>query len=141
MTDPSKLTNTGTTAATISIVAPTIDLSGAFVTPSKRAKVGHNAGITFSVTNNGTVAASGMLPIQMQASTTAGVSSTSAVIDMLTKKVSIKPGKTIRIHVSKSIAATAGSYYLIVQLDPSNTLGDVNTANNTFVTATAIVVS
>ncbi|HZK82570.1 MAG TPA: VCBS repeat-containing protein, partial [Humisphaera sp.] len=141
VTDPSKLTNTGATAATISIVAPTIDLSGAFVAPSKTAKVGHSAGITFSVTNNGTVAAAGMLPIQIQASTTAGVSSTSAVIDMLTKKVSIKPGKTIRIHVSKSIAATAGSYYLIVQLDPSNTLGDVNTANNTFVSATPIVVS
>ncbi|HWE04062.1 MAG TPA: VCBS repeat-containing protein [Tepidisphaeraceae bacterium] len=140
ITDPSKLTNVGASAATISVVAPAIDLAGAFVATPKAAKAGHSAGFTFSVVNDGTTLAAGALPIQIQASTTAGVTSASTVIDSLTKKISIKPGKTIRIHVSKVISATAGSYYVVVQLDPSNTLGDVNTANNTFATTSPIVV-
>ena len=57
------------------------------------------------------------------------------------RRISIGPKKSITFALTRLIApSAAGSYFLIVQLDPNNTLGDANPGNNTFVSP-AIAVS
>jgi hypothetical protein len=140
--DPSGGISTSSSAGTIDIVAPQVDLSGSFKKAPAAAKAGKPLNASIVVTNGGNVSSTGVLPIVIDTSLIDTLDSTAVQAISFNKKINLKPGKSITIQLSKLIApSTAGSYYLIVQLDPSNTLGDANTANNVFATGAAIVVS
>lgn len=141
LTDPSGATSTAASATTVSIVAPTIDLSGSIAATPASAKAGRKTTITFSVANGGTIAVNAPLPVDVMASTTGNIDSTAVTIDEFSRHVLIQPGKTIRLQAVVTMPTTAGSYYLIIELDPQNTLNDMNLSNNTFVSLRPILVS
>ena len=54
------------------------------------------------------------------------------VADVHVGHISIKPGKSLPIHVNKIFKnVKAGNYFLILQVDPSDVFHDANVANNT----------
>ncbi|HWE01777.1 MAG TPA: CARDB domain-containing protein [Tepidisphaeraceae bacterium] len=127
---------------TIDIQAPQIDLSGSFDKAPTVATASKKLSASITVTNHGNVPAIGALPIVVDTSAVNTLDDTALQATSFGKKVNIKPGKSITIQLSKLIApSTADAYYLIVQLDPTNTLGDANTTNNVFSTSDPIVVS
>ncbi|HZK80790.1 MAG TPA: CARDB domain-containing protein, partial [Humisphaera sp.] len=140
--DPSGGIAFSRSAGTINILAPQVDLSGAFKKAPTTARAGKRLSASITITNSGNVPSTGALPIIVDTSLINTLDSTAAQASAFSKRINIKPGKSITIQLSKLIApSTAGSYYLIVQLDPNNALGDANTANNVFATGSAIVVS
>jgi hypothetical protein len=141
LTDPSGATSSVASAQAVSIVAPTIDLSGSFATVPAAAHAGRKTTIAFTVANGGTISVNASLPIDISASTTGALDSTAVTLDDFTRHVLIQPGKSLKLHVIVPMPASAGTYYLIVELDPQNTLNDVNLANNTFASLTPILVS
>ncbi len=72
------------------------------------------------------------LPAELFLSTTPTIGAGAIDLGAAGGHLSIQPGKKGTIHLSSTIpsSVTAGSYFLIVQLDPANTLADVNLANN-----------
>ena len=134
VTDPAGGAATAISATTIAVAAPQIDLSGSFKQPPTSARSGHPLSATIVVNNVGNVAAAGVLPIAVYVSGDGTLDGTSTGLVGLNYRINIKSGKSMTFHLNKAIAPAAGSYFLVIVLDPNNTLGDVNTANNTFVT-------
>jgi hypothetical protein len=129
-------------SGTIDILAPQIDLSGGFKKVPASAHAGKHLTESITVINNGNVALTGTVPIVVDASLLNVLDDTADQLLSFSKKVNIKPGKSTTIQLSRLIApSAANSYYLIIQLDPGNTLGDVNLGNNTFATGSVIAVS
>ncbi|HEY2587162.1 MAG TPA: hypothetical protein VGI81_15550 [Tepidisphaeraceae bacterium] len=138
VTDPNSMTGVGASSNTVQVESPVVDLSGAFVRVPASAKAGGRVNVTISVTQNGNVPVNASLPIQLLASTSASGSSPTSLVT-LTRRVAIPAGKTIRLSLPVTLPSASGtSVFLVGVLDPSNTLGDSNLANNTFVSATAV---
>ncbi|HEY2586148.1 MAG TPA: FG-GAP-like repeat-containing protein [Tepidisphaeraceae bacterium] len=138
VTDPGSMTGVGASSNTIQVQLPVVDLSGAFVKVPTSAKAGGRATVTISVTQNGNVPVNASLPIQLLTSTSADGSNPTNLVT-LTRHVATPAGKTIRLSLQVTLPSAAGTAaFLVAVLDPTNTLGDNNLANNTFVSATAI---
>jgi hypothetical protein len=141
VTDPGGGVAMSGTSGTIDIVAPRVDLSGAFRKVPSAAVAGKRLNASIIVTNSGNVPVAGVLPIIVDASTLDTLSDAAVQLLDFNKRVSLKPGKSVTISLGRLIApATPNDDYLIVELDPDNTLGDANTANNTFATSAPIAV-
>lgn len=126
---------------TIIVAAPVIEFSGSFKTSLATGRAGKALNESVTIDNNGNVSAIGKLPIIVDTSTSEQPDDIVGMPLSLTKAINIKAGKSITLKLTRLLApATAGTYYLIVQLDPDNTLQEASTADNTFV-STAIVVS
>lgn len=135
ITDPTGAT-TDVTSSAITVAPPQIDLSGAFSKTPKPGKNGKTR-LSLSLSNNGNIPAAGNLKINIDSSPTA--SSTGAtVIASPAKKINLKNGKTQKL--SLPVTLPAGTYFLVIQLDPNNTFNDVNLANNVFATSAVIAV-
>jgi hypothetical protein len=91
------------------------------------------------VTNLGNIAVAGLLPVAVYASGDGQLDGTSTGLVGFSRRINIKPDKSVTFTLSKLITPAAGSYYLVVSLDKNNTLGDVNISNNAFVSATQFV--
>lgn len=141
LTDSTGAVSIGTVAQPLTIVPPTIDLSGSFGSVPRAGKAGRKAIVTFKVTNSGTITANATLPVDIISSNTGSLDDTAVSIDDFTRHVVIAPGKTIVMRASLTLPNAAGAYYLIVELDPQNTLNDVNLSNNVFTSATTIAIS
>ena len=142
VTDPNGGIATTSSAGTIDVVAPQVDLSGAFKKAPVAAHAGKGLSASITVTNSGNVPAAGVLPIVVNASTVNTLDPAAVVLLPLNKKINIKPGKSITIPLSRLIApAIANDYYLIVQLDPNKTLKNENTTSSPFATGSPIAVS
>jgi hypothetical protein len=84
---------------------------------------------------------SGLLPFEVDASSGGRSDGGGFVLAQLGKPLKLAPGKSAKVTVSLPIDSTmAGSCYMTVQLDPANTLNDVNTANNSFTSLLPIVI-
>ncbi len=139
VTDPTQQINAGSSSAAISVVAPTVDLSGNFVLIPATAQVGRRANLAFNVTNAGTIPALGLLDAKVFASQNGIIDANSVQLADVPRHISIGAGKTLRLRLTKPFpAAPAGPYFLIVQLDPANVLHDVNISNNVLISATAV---
>jgi hypothetical protein len=120
---------------TIVIQPAVIDLSGTFTT-AKPGRAGKPLNAVIRITNNGNVSAVGKLPIVVDTSMVPDLDSSAVMAIAPTRAINIRAGKSLVLKLARLIApATPGTYYLIVQLDPNNTLADTNTANNTLVSA------
>ncbi|HET6248404.1 MAG TPA: FG-GAP-like repeat-containing protein [Tepidisphaeraceae bacterium] len=140
VTDPANGLNSASSTSTINIQAAQIDLAGSFKTVPDSAKVGRPFSATITVTNTGNVAADGVLPIAVYSSGDGTLDGTATGLVGLRPHINIKPGKSATIRVNKLIVAVDGSYHLVADLDPNNTLGDINTSNNVVVSATTVSV-
>lgn len=141
LTDSSGAVSIGTVAQPLTVVPPTIDLSGAFVSVPRTGKAGRKAIVNFKLTNSGTITANAELPVDIFSSTSGSLEATATSIDDFSRHVVIGPGKTIRLQALLTLPSTAGADYLIVELDPQNTLNDVNLSNNVFTSATTTTIS
>lgn len=125
----------------ITVVPPTVDLSGAFVTVPRTGKVGRRAIVGFKITNSGSITASGTLPVEIFASTTGSPDALAVSVANFSRQVAIGSGKTIRMQAVVTLPSSAAVYYMVGELDPQNTLSDVNLSNNIFASATTISLS
>jgi hypothetical protein len=141
VTDPDGGIVTTSSPGTIDIAAAQPELSGAFKKYPATVAAGKRLSASITLTNTGNVPAIVALPIIVDASTINIVDSTAAQLLSVNKKVKINPGKSIALQLTLLAPATPADDYLIVQLDPSNTTGDVNAGDNTFATGSPIVVS
>ena len=114
-----------------------IELSGAFAKFNSSAKAGKKFTETITVSNTGNAPASGVLPIVVSTSPDQSLAD-AAALTTIDKKVDIKPGKPAKISLSLTAPAEAGSFHLIIQLDPNNTLGNDILTNNTFASSGAL---
>jgi hypothetical protein len=141
LTDSNGAVATAASAQTVGIVPPTIDLAGGVAALRSTAKAGGKTNVTLGVTNYGSIAANGSLPVEIFASTSGAIDASAILVDQFTQRVAIPAGKSRRLPVTIPLPTEAGNYYLIVVLDPQNTLNDVNLSNNTFVSGTTIALS
>jgi hypothetical protein len=128
--------------ATITVAQPQIDLTGVFSKVPLVERIGKKQTVTITVSNQGTTAAVGVLPIVLDASADGALDGSAVPVLQTTRPINLRPGKSTRISlnfIATSAMRTNG--YLIAQLDPANRLGDVNIANNTFVSSQRITVS
>lgn len=131
VTNPTGAISDIASASEITVAPAQIDLGGAFVKASSPVESGKNAAITFFVTNNGNVPATGSLPIQIDLATDASGDQGVDLVPISTH-INVKAGKTTRLTVHEAVSVADGSYYIFVKLDPANTFSDVNIANNSF---------
>lgn len=141
LTDSTGAVSTAAAVQPITIIPPTIDLSGAFITVPRTGKVGRKAIVAFKITNSGSVTASGTLPTEIFASTTGSLDASAVNLGTFSRHIAIGPGKTIRMQAAVTLPSSAAAYFLIAELDPQNTLNDVNLSNNNFVSSTTISIS
>ncbi len=116
---------------TITVVAPTVELSGSVVGPAT-AKAGKKTTVSFDVTNSASsnIEAAGSLPFTVYTSPDGLLSDAT---ELLTAKRSIhlKPGKSVKFTVAAALNSTT---FLVVALDPENAAfpNDGNFSDNTF---------
>jgi hypothetical protein len=115
----------------------TIDLTGAFAKFNASATAGKPFVERISVTNDGTGTAAGTLPI-LVATSPDGTLASGTTLTTIDKKINLKAGKTVKIALTLKAPAEPSSSFLVMELDPANTLGDVNPANNTFSSSSAL---
>jgi hypothetical protein len=139
-TDPSGATQTAV-GQQLTVAAPTVDLTGSIVKAPATAKAGRKVPLTFTIANStaANVPASGAVQVQFEASPD-GLQADASVVDSVTKRVNLKPGKSMKFTVSLPLSATS---FVVVDVDPNNAAfpNDANPANNVFATSQALVVS
>lgn len=136
ITDPSSNTSDAASSGTVAVVAPTIDLSGVFSKQPVPAKHGKTT-LTFVVSNAGNIAAVGPLAFNIETSPD-GLLDDATTLSTPSKKINIKAGKSIKVMTS--ITLPVGSYFLVIQLDPSDVFSDVDLGNNIFATVSSLTV-
>jgi hypothetical protein len=115
---------------------PLISLSGAFAHFNSSAKAGKKFSETITVTNNGNATITGTLPILVDTSPDQTLAS-GTVLTTISKNINIKSRKSARITLSLTAPAEAGSFHLVMELDPQSTLGD-DIVKNTFSSASTV---
>ncbi len=140
--DPVGALTTIDTGQTLTIVAPVVDLSGAFTSLPKSITVGKKVNLTLVVTNSSTanVSAVGTLPLTIGTSVD-GLSTDAVQVATGSKAINLAPGKSVKFTVTVTLSA-AGNLFLVGVLDPNHTVftNDTNFANNTFVSSVAVPV-
>ena len=136
ITDPSSNISDAASSSTVVVIAPTIDLSGVFAKQPVPGKTGKTA-LTFTVSNAGNIAAVGPLAFNIETSPD-GLLDDATTLSTPSKKINIKAGKSTKVMTS--IALPAGSYFLVIQLDPNDVFSDVDLGNNIFATLSSLAV-
>ena len=139
-TDPSGATRTAVSQQ-LTIAPATVDLTGSVVKAPTTAKAGRKVPLTFTIANStaANVPAKGVVQVRF-ATSSDGLLSDASVVDSVTERINLKPGKSMTFTVSLPLNATS---FVVVDVDPGNTTfpNDANPANNVFATPKAIVVS
>jgi hypothetical protein len=139
-TDPTGATQT-TTAQQLTVLSPVVDLTGAFAKAPTAAKAGRKVPFAFTITNSSAanVAAVGSVQIEFESSPD-GLLADASPLESITKRVNLKPGKSVRLTVSLALSTTS---FVVADVEPGNVAfpNDVNAGNNMFATSQAVVVS
>lgn len=136
ITDPSGNTVDAPSATTISVAPPEISLSGAFAKTPVPGKTGKTS-LTFTVGDTGNTTATGNLAFNIDSSPD-GLLSDATQITTSSKKINIHAGKSMKI--TTSVMLPAGTYFLVVQLDPSDAFNETSLSGTVFKTVTALTV-
>lgn len=67
-----------------------------------------------------------------------GLLADATVVTSVTRRINLRAGKSIRM--TDALTLPAGTYFAVVDLDPSNAFNDVNLSNNAFATTSSITV-
>jgi hypothetical protein len=141
VTDSSGNTATTASSGTITVAPPEVDLSAAFSKFSSTAVAGKKLKETIVVSNTaGNEAATGILPIEIETSPD-GLLSDATVVTPTSKKINLKQGASISIPLTLTASAALNDDFLIVDIDPSNTLHSTSTTGELVVSATKLAVS
>jgi len=118
-TDAAGVVSTLNSGQTINVVAPVVDLSVASIRVPASIKAGKRFTATVLVTNTASanVAAIGLLPINLDTSSDGSLSA-AVVLVSRSRRINLRPGRSIRIAITLTIAAS-GSTNLLAQLDPA----------------------
>ena len=139
-TDPAGNTQSSV-AGQLTVAAPLVDLSGAIVKAPTSAKAGKKVPVSFTITNStgANVPAVGTIEIDIDSSPD-GAASDATVLGTITKKVNLKPGKSMRVTASVVLSTTS---FVVVNIDPGHAVfsNDTNTDNNVFATTSPITVA
>jgi hypothetical protein len=131
---------------TLTIAAPSVDLTGAVLRVPSKAVSGKKTPVTFEITNtaDANVPAIGTVSIYFVSSSTAdgGAGATLYTISpaVISRKINLKPGKSTTVSLSVVLNTTS---YLGISIDPlqATFTDDLNVANNYFHSSTPIAVS
>jgi hypothetical protein len=129
------------TAGQLTIVAPTVDITGSIVKAPTTVKAGATAPLTFTISNSSSANVAAVGTIQIQFDTSAdGLLSDATTVASTSKRLNLKPGKSMKVTFSVTLSKTG---FVLVNLDPGNAVfkNDANLANNVFATSQAITVS
>lgn len=118
--------------ATMSVVAPFIDLSSTFAKTPTTVKLGHRVVVGFYVTNNGNIPAVGRPEFQVGASPDGKVDNSTVIIGKFLHSISIKPGKSTLVRFA-SIPKAKGTFYLVAAADLNNIFNETNIDNNVII--------
>ena len=143
VTEGNEGNNVGATAAPITIAAPFVDLVPTVVgapVPGGVLGIGRRANVPVTVANNGNVAASGLLQVDLFASADAVADASDLPLASVTRRVKLKNGKSRPIRVAFLVPANlpAGSYFITATIDQPNAIPESNDANNTAVGAAPV---
>ena len=120
---------------TITVAPPQIDLSATIGKFTATARAGKKFVETITVANTaGNTAAVGSLAIEVDTSPDSNPAN-GTVLTTLTKKINLKPGKTLNVALSLLAPATGSPFFLVFKLDPENAFQDINLANNVVVSS------
>jgi len=136
ITDPSGNVVDVPSATTIAVEPPEISLSGAFAKTPVLGKTG-KASLTFTVSNAGNTTATGNLAFNIDSSPD-GLLSDATQITTSSKKINIRAGKSMKITTSAVLPA--GTYFVVIQLDPSDAFNETSLSGTVFKTVTALTV-
>jgi len=116
-------------------------LTGSVTKAPATAKAGQRAPVSFAITNSSAanVAADGAVKVQIETSPD-GLLADASVVDSITSRINLKPGKSKSFNVSLALNATS---FVVVDVDPGNSAfpDDVDPDNNVFATSQAIDVA
>lgn len=120
----------------------TVDLAAVSVTTdaSSTLSPGDKLGVTVTVKNSSTKALTSV-PVQLLLSSDATRDAADVPFCSTNATVTLGVGEQTTIPLSCTVPQKRGSYYVLAELDASNTLSDVNRANNTVATSTPISVT
>jgi hypothetical protein len=132
-----------TPAGTVDIQPANIDLAALSTAPPTRAAIGKKFAAAITLIQNGNVPFSGNLPVELFLSADATLDSGDIDLGRASAHLTVQPKKKATAHLSATIPAgtAAGTYFLIAQIDPGNTLGDTNLTNNVIASSKEVVVS
>ena len=111
-------------------------MSGAFAKTPVLGKTG-KASLTFTVSNAGNTTATGNLAFNIDSSPD-GLLSDATQIATSSKKINIRAGKSMKITTSAVLPA--GTYFVVIQLDPSDAFNETSLSGTVFKTVTALTV-
>jgi cyclophilin family peptidyl-prolyl cis-trans isomerase len=137
--DPKSQATSVTSSGTVNIAAARIDLAASRLVVPASGKIGKSISVTLSLGNLGNELAAGKLQIAFAfSSSSTGANPFAAAT--LQSAIKLPAGKTQILHLKVPVAAgtPAGAVYAIATLDPANLFGDVNLANNTVISSSAI---
>ncbi len=118
-------------AKTMSIKTATVDIAAAFASGNSfTAKLSSKSKTTLILTNTGNVAATGAVQINLFASADQSLDASDTVLSRpITKKVNIKPNKSIRINLHFTVPSTTFNF-LLAQIIPTTLPADASSAND-----------
>ncbi|HEX5244328.1 MAG TPA: CARDB domain-containing protein [Tepidisphaeraceae bacterium] len=119
-------------ATTMSIVAPFIDLSAAFAKTPTTVKLGRRVVVGFYVTNDGNIPAVGRPKFQVGASANGQVDANTVIIGTFLHSINIKPGKSTLVRFA-SVPKAKGTFYLIAAADLNDIFNETNIDNNVII--------
>jgi hypothetical protein len=122
--------STFATGGSINVVPPTIDLSPLVVTPPVNAKPGKKGVSRVTITNTGNIPAVGNLAIDLQASISGAIDSSSIDLGLTTKHIAIGPNKKAVVSVPATFPSTGGPFFIVANVDQQNTFSEISTTNN-----------
>lgn len=123
--------SSGTSTATgssVTVAAPFVSLSGTVASVPGSVKPGKKVSVGISVANAGNIAASGTLEIALSARPSGTTGSADLSLPTVGVKIKIKPSRSGKERLSFVIpsAFPAGTYSLVLQLDPNNAFNESN---------------
>jgi uncharacterized delta-60 repeat protein len=134
--------NSGTDTIEAAVVANGVDLTGSGLTIRGAIKPGKTATISFNLSNVGNSAATGATSIQVFASPDQTLASGTMLATIGRIKLSLKGGisKPFQQKVPVPKSLPAGTYFLLLKLDPANTFSELDLTNNLLVSGASLVV-
>jgi uncharacterized delta-60 repeat protein len=133
--------NLAASKAAVSIAPPFVSLTGSSLSTTSTFTLDKPAAIEFTLTNNGNVPAKGTITVDVILSTDQ-TAADGTIIDPVKLVVSLSAGKSKPNRISFKLPSTitAGSYYLIAVIDPTDSIGSDDKTSSTVVDATQMVV-
>lgn len=136
--------NTTAIAGAVTISAPFVDLAGKFGRLPSTLTSGKTVSLPLTIQNLGNIAATGTIAVDVFASAdTALDASDKSLSTGVPVKINAKPGKSqnVQLHIPANPSVAPGSYFLIVNVNSTQTLSEKNPANNVVVSGLPILLN